>query len=36
MLLVDVDAAVKLAHWGLLGELPTLIDTPLSNCATLT
>jgi hypothetical protein len=35
MLLVDVDAAVKLAHWGLLVELPALLDTPLSDCATL-
>lgn len=36
MLLVDIDAAVKLAHWGLLAELPALTGTPLSDCATLT
>lgn len=35
MLLVDIDAAVKLAHWGMLEELPSLIGTPLNSCATL-
>jgi hypothetical protein len=36
MLAVDVDAATKLAHWGLLGEAPILLGTSLNECYTLT
>lgn len=36
MLLIDIDAAVKLAHWGLLAELPKLTGMALNSCATLT
>lgn len=35
-LLLDVDAAVKLAHWGILQELPTLLNLQWDHCATLT
>lgn len=35
-LLVDVDALCKLAHWRLLSELPYLLGTVWSDCATLT
>ena len=35
-LFIDVDALAKLAHWRLLEELQSLVEIPLSQCATLT
>ena len=34
-LLIDVDALCKLAHWGLLEEIPSLMGIPLQECTTL-
>lgn len=36
MLLIDIDAACKLAHWGMLSQLPALTGIELSACQTLT
>lgn len=35
MLLIDIDAATKLAHWDLLDELPLLTGIPWDKTATL-
>lgn len=35
-LAVDVDAAAKLAHWGMLPHLPELLGIDLTECFTLT
>lgn len=34
-MLIDVDALCKLAHWGLLEELPMLTGIPWHECACL-
>jgi len=33
---IDIDAAVKLAHWGLLRRAPALLGIELADCFTLT
>ncbi|TFZ02985.1 hypothetical protein EZ313_17330 [Ramlibacter henchirensis] len=35
-LAIDIDAAAKLAHWGLLPHIPALLNTDWKGCITLT